>query len=156
MDYIFGYALCILGIASVIISYDIACQWFVNLSKRMDHWPTQLRPSSISLKPAIPKLHEPAHGRAGHEQFSFNNIPGVGLTDGEGVERIWAQHNALGNSTKTQGPGSRHDVLDDHFGFWNWQKYMSMGRFETFSIQATLISFKRRVEPDAALQERYP
>ncbi|KAG6829299.1 hypothetical protein H0H93_014534, partial [Arthromyces matolae] len=25
------------------------------------------------------------------------------------------------------GPGSRHDVLDDHFGHWNWLKYYSMG-----------------------------
>ena len=28
---------------------------------------------------------------------------------------------------KTQGPGSHHDVLDDHFGFWNWQKYIGLG-----------------------------
>ncbi|SJL06736.1 uncharacterized protein ARMOST_10078 [Armillaria ostoyae] len=25
------------------------------------------------------------------------------------------------------GPGSQHDVLDDHFGFWNWLKYIAMG-----------------------------
>ena len=28
---------------------------------------------------------------------------------------------------KTQGPGSRQDVLDDHFGFWNWLKYIGLG-----------------------------
>ena len=37
-------------------------------------------------------------------------------------------HNALGNSTKTQGPGSRQDVLDDHFRFWNWLKYIGLGK----------------------------
>jgi hypothetical protein len=35
----------------------------------------------------------------------------------------------LGNATKTQGPGSRHDVLDNHFGFWNWLKYNTMGNY---------------------------
>ena len=28
---------------------------------------------------------------------------------------------------RSQGPGSRHDVLDDHFGFWNWLKYIGLG-----------------------------
>ncbi|RDB23287.1 hypothetical protein Hypma_009705 [Hypsizygus marmoreus] len=104
MDYIFASALRDVVLPLVLISYDIACQW-----------------------PGIPKLHEPAHQQEGHEVYSFHNIPGVGLTDGECPERIWAGHNMLGNSTKTQGPGSRQDVLDDHFGFWNWQKYNTMG-----------------------------
>ena len=65
----------------------------------------------------------------GHEQFSFNLCEGVGHTDGECPERIWAPHNPLGNSTKTMGPGSRHDVLDDHFSFWNYEKYIGMGTF---------------------------
>ncbi|KDR84217.1 hypothetical protein GALMADRAFT_54716 [Galerina marginata CBS 339.88] len=80
------------------------------------------------LRPAIPKLHEPMHQTKGHHMYSFNYIPGVGLTDGECPERVWGPHNALGNSTKTQGPGSRQDVLDDHFAFWNWLKYINMGR----------------------------
>jgi len=92
------------------------------------YWPDEIKPKAgIEIRPAIPKLHEPAHEHVGHEQYSFNYAVGVGKTDGECPERIWAAHNALGNSMKTQGPGSRHDVLDDHFGFWNWEKYISMG-----------------------------
>jgi len=81
----------------------------------------------LLITTAIPKLHEPAHHALNHQVFSLNYILGVGLSDLECPERIWAGHNALGNSTKTQGPGSRHDILDDHFGFWNWQKYITMG-----------------------------
>jgi len=44
----------------------------------------------------------------------------------ETPERVWAGHNGLGNSTKMQGPGGRHDVLDDHFSFWNWLKYIRL------------------------------
>lgn len=130
MDYIFASSIRATALLLIAISYDIACQWFVNLSKRIEnHWPDELRPHpQMKAFPVIPKLHEPGHGSTGHEQFSFNWIPGVGLTDGECPERIWAAHNALGNATKTQGPGSRQDVIDDHIGFWNWLKYTGMGK----------------------------
>lgn len=129
MDYVFGMVLRAIAVSLVLISYDIVCQWFVNLFKRMaQDWPEEIRPQDQkTLIPAIPKLHEPMHRKTGHEAFSFNFIPGVGETDGECPERLWSPHNALGNSTKTQGPGSRQDILDDHFGFWNWQKYISIG-----------------------------
>lgn len=130
MDYIFGSALRFVFISLLLISYDIACQWFINLYRRIEEqWPEEIKPRpDFRFNPAIPKLHEPMHGSVGHEVYSFNYIPGVGETDGECIERIWSPHNALGNSTKTMGPGSRHDILDDHFGFWNWQKYISQGK----------------------------
>ncbi|SJL06992.1 uncharacterized protein ARMOST_10334 [Armillaria ostoyae] len=89
----------------VIISYDITCQ----------------------ITPLVLKFHEPGHKAEEHEQFSFNLAEGVGLSDGECPERIWAGHNALGNSTKTAGPGTWQDLIDDHLGFWNWVKYCCMG-----------------------------
>ncbi|PPQ97896.1 hypothetical protein CVT26_013070 [Gymnopilus dilepis] len=120
MDYIFGSVLQLILVAMVLISYDVACQWFVNLFS--------IKPSRpLQLIPAIPKLHYAMHETANHEVFSLNLIRGAGLSDCECPERVWAPHNPLGNSTKTQGPGSRHDVLDDHFGFWNWLKYVGMG-----------------------------
>ncbi|PPQ82484.1 hypothetical protein CVT26_012847 [Gymnopilus dilepis] len=129
MDYIFGSVLQLILVALVLISYDVACQWFVNLATRMKKdWPDEIKPSRpIRLIPAIPKLHYSMHETAGHEVYSLNLIPGAGLSDCECPERVWAPHNPLGNSTKTQGPGSRHDVLDDHFNFWNWLKYVGMG-----------------------------
>lgn len=133
MDYIFASAIRNSLLLLIIISYDIACQWYVNLWRRIsESWPEELKPSpQLQTRPQIPKFHEPGHKTEGHEEFSCNYGPGLGLTDCEGPERIWAGHNALGNATKTQGPGSRHDVLDDHFGFWNWQKYITMGMLFT-------------------------
>ena len=130
MDYLAASVIQLFMVLIILISYDIACQWFVNLYKRMDeHWPADLKvPPSIKLIPAIPKLHEPMHGRKNHQMYSLNFITGVGKADMETPERVWAGHNRLGNSTKTQGPGGRHDVLDDHFGFWNWSKYISIGK----------------------------
>ncbi|KAJ3492844.1 hypothetical protein NLJ89_g11151 [Agrocybe chaxingu] len=132
MDYVFGSAIRdFLCLSTILISYDIACQWFVNLAKRMgESWPASLRlPATVKLIPAIPKLHEPMHEAANHQTFSLNFIRGVGKSDLETPERVWASHNALGNSTKTQGPGSRSDTIDDHIAAWNWTKYVGLGPY---------------------------
>ncbi len=95
----------------------------------MTDWPEDIKlREDVDISPVIPKFHEPAHQDEDHEQFSCNLVPGMGASDCEVPERFWGPHNPLGNSTKTMGPGSRHDVLDDHFGFWNWLKYHSMGK----------------------------
>ncbi|KAG6905239.1 hypothetical protein DXG01_004049 [Tephrocybe rancida] len=128
MDYIIGSMLRFYQLILILTSYDIICQWFKNLSKQHAEWPVELQlPSTTVITPAIPKLHEPAHKEI-HNELLLNHIVGSGLTDGECPERIWAGHNALGNSTKTMGPGMQQDTLDDHFGFWNWLKYNSMGK----------------------------
>lgn len=128
MDFIVGSSLQATTLLLIILSYDIACQWFINITNHISHWPDEVKPApETKLQPLIPKLHEPGHKKANHEQYSFNFAPGVGQMDGECPERIWAAHNMLGNATKTQRLGSRQDVLDNHFGFWDWQKYAGMG-----------------------------
>ena len=148
MDYLIALVVQAFALALILISYDIACQWFVNLFHRMDeHWPAALKiPPSTRLIPAIPKLHEPMHSRKNDQQFSLNFIPGVGKSDMETPERVWARHNGLGNTTKTQGPGGRHDVLDDHFGFWNWLKYIGIGKTLMSRYKAALAERNRQVE----------
>jgi hypothetical protein len=148
MDYIFASAIRHIIIPFLLISYDIACQWFTNLIKQMEsHWPTHLvLPPLVVFTSAIPKLHEPSHTAANHQAYSLNFIPGVGASDFECPERFWAGPNALGNSTKTQGPGSRHDVLDDHFNYWNWQKYVAIGRTLMRKYKAALADRNIQVE----------
>lgn len=130
MDFIFLCAVIplIFQLLFLIVSYDIACQWFVKLFLRMPHLPERLRlPEHIQVRAAIPKLHFRSHEDRNHAQHCLHWMHGAGQCDCEGPERIWAGHNALGNSTKSQGPGTRHDNLDFHFAFWNWLKYVGMG-----------------------------
>lgn len=132
MDYIFASAASrTTKHTMLVISYDIACQWFKGLYARIENlWPESLKAvGELKMRPQIPAFHEPGHGQAGHQEYSCKLSLGMGLTDGECPERIWAAHNALGNATKTQGPSSRQDVIDDHLGFWNWCKYNSMGEY---------------------------
>lgn len=142
MDYVFGSAIRdVSPHLFVVISYDIACQWFKNLQSRInDHWPAELKFAlDLKMRPQIPAFHEPGHGQAGHQEYSCKLSPGMGLSDGECPERIWSAHNALGNATKTQGPGSRQDVIDDHMGFWNWCKYNTMGKLHASQLIQLLI-----------------
>jgi len=85
MDYIFSSTISTLDLLFVIISYDVACQWFTNLHSRIESdWLDEIKPKpQLNIRPLIPKLHEPAHKRTSHEQFSFNFGVGVGNTDGE-------------------------------------------------------------------------
>ncbi|KAG2126618.1 hypothetical protein DEU56DRAFT_872880 [Suillus clintonianus] len=91
MDFIFFSSIIPLLLLSVVISYDIACQWKLNLAKRMNELPEHLQmPAAVTLAAfifGIPKFHC------------------VGRTDGEGIERNWAEMNRVANSTKEMGAG---------------------------------------------------
>ena len=115
----------------LVISYDIACQWHKNFFVRMDKYPAQLRLHQIerNILYLVPKFHLPAHVLKCRNNFSFNFSAKVGRTDGEAPERGWAATNALANSTKEMGPGSRRDTLDDHFGDYNWRKIIIIGEY---------------------------
>lgn len=157
MDFTFGSALrSLAGVLLVLISYDIACQWFTNLHSRIEKfWPQAIKPDdSMQLSPAIPKLHQAMHGQSkNHEQFSLNLILGVGASDCECPERIWAPHNLLGSSTKLQGPGTRQDTLDDHWAFWNWLKYHSLGVSLAKKFKAAVAERNIQVEGHRGLTE---
>ncbi|KAH7917395.1 hypothetical protein BV22DRAFT_1026398 [Leucogyrophana mollusca] len=133
MDYIFFSALAPLLLLSVVVSYNIACQWKVNLWERMNELPDELQvplwlAASVFMF-GIPKFHCPAHQSRCTIPYSLNLMPGVGRTDGEGIERNWLEMNRVANSTKEMGPGSRHNTLDDHFGHHNWHKYTALGGY---------------------------
>jgi len=76
MDYVFASATRTLAFAILIVSYDIACQWFINLHNCIaSDWPSELQPpKSTKLIHAIPKLHEPMHKKTNHQGFSFNFV----------------------------------------------------------------------------------
>jgi hypothetical protein len=133
MDYLFFATLRNTTLLTLIISYDIACQWSVNLWKRLEDFPDAFRfnPESRTITFLIPKFHLSAHKYACHINYSFNLTKFVGRTDGEGVERGWSQINAIAPSTKEMGPGSRRDTIDDHFSDSNWKKIVGMGKYFT-------------------------
>ncbi|KAG6873723.1 hypothetical protein C0992_008445, partial [Termitomyces sp. T32_za158] len=105
----------------------------------------------------VPKFHLMAHIQKCQVDYSFNFTPHVGQTDGEAPERGWAAVNAVSNSTKEMGPGSRHDTLDDHFGDYNWRKIMTLSSTFVRKVHQAIFQREEHViafqEFDAALPE---
>jgi hypothetical protein len=134
MDFMFFTGLQRSSIASLVVSYDIACQWHKNLWIRMQSYPPAMHIDHINMNVrfVVPKFHLPAHVEKCQTAFSLNLEVGMGRTDGEAPERGWANTNRISTSTKEMGPGSRRDILDDHFGDWNWKKVCSMGEPSLF------------------------
>ncbi|KAG6848619.1 hypothetical protein H0H93_015447 [Arthromyces matolae] len=130
MDYLFYQSIRRSSLTHFIVSYDIACQWSINLRQRMfdlDH-EFLIFNKEVNVRFFVPKFHLPAHVVSCRTSFSFNYGLGVARTDGEAPERGWADIDPLSASTKEMGPGSRRDTLDSHFGDYNWRKVIAMGR----------------------------
>ncbi|KAK7045327.1 hypothetical protein VNI00_007576 [Paramarasmius palmivorus] len=112
----------------LVISYDIACQWYKNFMARMKTLPAYLHiPSFTSLKFKVPKFHLPAHVPACFAPFSFNFTKGVGKTDGEAIERNWSTLNGIARCVSMMTAGGRLDTIDDFCNFSNWRKTVNLG-----------------------------
>ncbi|KAF8133031.1 hypothetical protein EV363DRAFT_1397923 [Boletus edulis] len=129
MDYLFFSVFRNVATNRIFVSYDIACQWSKKLWSRMSKLPLDMHADYTSKRITfvVPKFHLNAHKTSCQVAYSLNLLPGVGRTDGEGVERGWANINPAASSTKQMGPGSWRDTLDDYFGDWNWKKVIGLG-----------------------------
>lgn len=132
MDYIFLSTIFGISALNILLTYDVVCQWKKRFwTHRLDGLPERLRPliPPSAIQFGAPKFHLPAHERACQAPHSLNYKPGAGETDGESVERNWADINGAAASTREMGPGSRHDTLDDYCGFTNWRKLCGLGKY---------------------------
>lgn len=118
---------------SLILSYDIACQYLKNFWTRMrdSKFPPALTPRihPDNLTGKIPKFHFDAHGKKDHAQYSFHYTNGVGKVDGEGIERNWSELKPAAAQTIEMGPGARRDVIDDFCAYGNYRKQVAFGKF---------------------------
>ncbi|KIM65456.1 hypothetical protein SCLCIDRAFT_112881, partial [Scleroderma citrinum Foug A] len=152
MDFLFFSSLCNCQLSTLIISYDIACQWSRNLWQQMIKFPSDfhLAHEQLSTVFLIPKFHLPAHISHCQVVYSFNFTPHVGCTDGEAPEHGWANINPAASSTKKMGPGTWQDTLNDYFGDWNWKCIMQLGQL---TLQKLIEAMKASMEHDRELRE---
>ncbi|KAJ7502414.1 hypothetical protein B0H11DRAFT_1712352 [Mycena galericulata] len=124
MDYIVMAAVAGLALMMLTISYDIACQWRKNLPQRMEKLPPtiQLDLAKTELQTGLPVWHASSHELDCSNKNSLSFLPGVGKSDGEGVERTWAVLNPAAFHTKEMGYGNRADALEDKIDAHNFQK----------------------------------
>ncbi len=119
-----------------VVSYDIVCQWSKSVIERIKHLPPLVRFNIAKdmIRFAVPKLHIHSHTKHCQENYSLNYLPGVGRTDGEGIERPWANIGATATSTRVMGPGARIETLNNHWSHWNWQKIIGLREFHSLSF----------------------
>ncbi|KAI0675894.1 hypothetical protein C8Q78DRAFT_1066529 [Trametes maxima] len=103
-------------------TYDINCQYMVNLRKRLEHYGVSVEDlesiHSLDLPTIIAgigKYHLAMHKRDCRFKFSLHTLPGACMTDGEVLERVWAILNAVALRTMEMSAGHRHDVLEEFF-----------------------------------------
>src|SRR5262245_593588 len=131
MDYLFFSSIRHNVLIQLVVSYDVVCQWMKYLWHRMEVIPHSWRvdhAGKISVVFLIPKFHLPAHIQSCHNNYSWNLTKGVGRTDGESLERGWADNNPLAASVREMGPGQRREVIDANLGDANYKKVIGMGK----------------------------
>ncbi|KAG6834489.1 hypothetical protein H0H93_009346 [Arthromyces matolae] len=141
----------------ILLSYDIWCQYQVNLLKRFRQWfPGPIADQIPKIRGAIPKMHIENHVIACMHLYSFTYLPYSGETWGENIEGGWAEQNQSAGSTKEMNDGHRHDALDDIFGYWNWSKLISMNKTLSRMYKACLQTLEIREANFASLTDMQP
>ncbi|KAF7308292.1 CxC2 domain-containing protein [Mycena chlorophos] len=149
MDWILFSAIMSLVVVSLTISYDIACQWKRNLPERIKQLPTSMQRdlSRLKMQYGLPVWHSPSHVADCQEENDLSLKPGVGKTDGEGIERFWSRLNPAAYSTKEMGLGHRADALDDRIDNHNFLKNMTLG--STLQRRLVIAREERQRQVDA-------
>ncbi|KAG1744093.1 uncharacterized protein EDB91DRAFT_1050764, partial [Suillus paluster] len=75
----------------------------------------------------VPRFHLLTYIVACRTSFSLKLIKGMARMNGEAIGRGWSNMNPVATNTWEMGPGSRCDILDDHFGDQNWFKVSNLG-----------------------------
>ncbi|KAJ3560759.1 hypothetical protein NP233_g10624 [Leucocoprinus birnbaumii] len=111
----------------ILVTYDVWCQYHINLKSRFANFPGWVEKSKTNaVRGAIPKMHIHGHNRSCQLKHSLVYQKYSGMTYGEGIESAWSEQNHAAASTKEQNRGHRHDTLDDFNGFWNWTKLIQL------------------------------
>ncbi|KAJ7016353.1 hypothetical protein C8F04DRAFT_1202415 [Mycena alexandri] len=117
-----------------VTTYDIACEYFVNLEKRF-------------------KAHFPDQGHQDSCTYLFGTayMECIGHFHGETAEHYWPEANQLGPHVRQMNLGHRQDTIINHHGDWNHKKTMKLASALAEDIQEAKqkyllnISFKDRV-----------
>ncbi|GLB45063.1 hypothetical protein LshimejAT787_1901410 [Lyophyllum shimeji] len=111
-------------IRMLLLFYDIMCQYWIHLRKRIGHL---LPPEeSLVIERAIGLMHVHGHQRDCFPRFSPSFIPGAAIVAGEILESLWAVLNTVAPMTRTMTLAHRAEVLDDHMNDSNWKKLLDM------------------------------
>ncbi|OAX32642.1 hypothetical protein K503DRAFT_852090 [Rhizopogon vinicolor AM-OR11-026] len=106
-------------------AYDIGCAF----SKTLNASSLGLRARTLGLRMMVGAFHGHAHNRKCQLDWHPMYISGTGHTEGEGCEHIFSSSNELARSTRHASPFHRHQSIEEHFAFWDMDKYAALSNF---------------------------
>ncbi|KAG0699233.1 hypothetical protein DFH29DRAFT_983620 [Suillus ampliporus] len=77
----------------------------------------------------IGSFHGHAHNRRCQIDWHPMYIECTGHTEGEGCEHVFSSSNELARSTRHATPFHRHQTIEQHFAFWDNDKYAALSTF---------------------------
>lgn len=104
------------------VAYDIGCAF----SKTLDSSCLGPRARELNLRMMVGAFHGHAHNRWCQIDWHPMYIEGTGHTEGEGCEHIFSSSNELARSTRHATPFHRHQTIEQHFAFWDDDKYAAL------------------------------
>jgi hypothetical protein len=110
-----------------VTTYDIACEYFINLEERFKiHFP-ELVPRIKKMRWGVPALHVQGHQDSCTYLFGTAYMECVGHFHGESAEQYWPESNQLGPHVRQMNNGHRQDTMINHHGDWNYKKSAQIG-----------------------------
>ncbi|KAG1750862.1 hypothetical protein EDB19DRAFT_1893370 [Suillus lakei] len=106
-------------------TYDIGCAF----SKTLSTSSLGPRAQSLALHMMVGAFHGHAHNRKCQLDWHLMFITGTGHTEGEGCEHIFSSSNELVWSTRHASAFHRHQSIEEHFMFWDADKYATLSNF---------------------------
>ncbi|KAK0481025.1 hypothetical protein EDD18DRAFT_1085717 [Armillaria luteobubalina] len=104
----FGYLTAVkrfTGIPCIIMSYNIVCQWSINLEEWIDIYGDVMQPKIPKKIYLVPKFHLLGHIKDCQEKFCMSFHIHVGENDGEAPEWSCTISNGVAALTREMGPG---------------------------------------------------
>ena len=103
-------------------AYDIGCAF----SKTLENSSLSQKASDAAFRLMVGAFHGHAHNRLCQLQWHPLYIQGTGRTEGEGCEHVFSSSNDLARSTRHATHFHRHQSIEEHFKFWDQDKYANL------------------------------
>ena len=111
------------------LAYDVGCAFETTLMN------SSLAPRArdLNLRLMVGSFHGHAHNRRCQLTWHPLHISGTGHSEGEGCEHIFSSSNNQARQTRYATRFHRHQALEEHFDFWDQDKYAALGKLKAFN-----------------------
>ncbi|KAJ7664648.1 hypothetical protein DFH06DRAFT_1392447 [Mycena polygramma] len=122
-------------------TYDIACEYFVNLEEHFTKNFPDLVPKIKPMRWGVPALHVQGHQDSCTYLFGTAYMECVGHFHGETAEQYWPEANQLGPHVRQMNNGHRQDTMITHHGDWNHKKTMDIAASLAEDLAAAKVKY---------------